>query len=183
MAIYFIHGYNSGPDGATAKVVKQACEELGVADDLVCVDYAEMQDDPGAAYYKICGYLIDGDMDPIVVGHSYGGIFARAIASASNRVKLVMINPSLEPSDTLKDKLDPFSITVLQYLEERPLSREVRAYLALGMKDKIISPEYALETFSGRAYLNIDENGGHRPTLQQVKEVIHYAINHEALEV
>lgn len=92
--VLFVHGFQSGR-GSSKWAYLQSLDYI--EPHMVEIDYRE------TAPLDVIGALsekVDSLDDPIVVGHSLGGFFARAIRLRRS-LRALLINPSLRPDSTL----------------------------------------------------------------------------------
>lgn len=92
--VIFVHGFQSGR--ASSKWQYLSSQTKWNAH-IFEVDY--MKQGPGEIITDLIKFA-QNFKDPILVGHSLGGFFARFAASGSSR-RCILVNPSLRPTQTL----------------------------------------------------------------------------------
>jgi len=102
--IIYLHGFNSSGNTANTELLKKDLAQYDI--ELVAPkDYAPYS--PRVAVDKI-SKLIEKYMDmgeePIIMGSSLGGYYARFVADIYG-LKCILVNPSLNPKETLKGKI------------------------------------------------------------------------------
>lgn len=168
--IYFIHGYQSSPQGTTGTNFSEVMSKLGEEFVMVSYDYSS---DPDKIHREIQTQLIEGPAPSIIVGHSFGGFWARYFANLYG-VTLVMFNPALDAVErftAMEATVKPHHLRAYDFKQDH-----VPVYVGLGACDDVVLPDMALDMYTNYGYVELDKNGSHRPSKKLMEKVITNAL-------
>lgn len=189
MNIIYIHGFNSG--GSNNDKSKMLAAHF---DHVIALD---LPHSPDAAI----GMLIDeiamfDDLDDIIlVGSSLGGFYAHFLAKTFG-LKVVLINPSMDPSTTLKQYIGTnknyatgvsYEFTqahideLADYYVDPASDPIIPVLVCLDMADEVLDAAATAELFKDTAKVITFEGGNHRfthmkeilPEIAKLEHVIH----------
>lgn len=164
--IYFIHGYQSSPHGTTGQNFHEVMYSLREQFRMVSYDYNA---DPDEIHRRIQTQLTEGPVPTIIVGHSFGGFWARYFANLYG-VSLVMFNPALDAVErftTMEATTNPHHLRTYDFTQDH-----VPVYVGLGMRDGVVRPDMALEMYKTYGSVEVDEKGSHKPSKKLIARVM-----------
>jgi predicted esterase YcpF (UPF0227 family) len=165
--LFYLHGFNSSPDGRTASTLKQHYRDQIT---LVSYDYI----DPEKAIKQIQSVVAEYWMQKelVFIGSSLGGFWANFWAHKTSE-KCVLINPSLNPSTSLRKYIGAnknFNTGVIKDLTEancvayeryeKPFHKIVPTFCLLGKNDTTLDYKMTIQQLP-TAKIVLTE-GGHR---------------------
>jgi predicted esterase YcpF (UPF0227 family) len=141
--IYFIHGYESSPDGTKGFLLKK---KLGV----IPIKYRDckpeeiiISDCLKNIYENICN-----DEKVILIGSSLGGFLAAKVAFEKNNVKgIILLNPGIIPPYIDVSKLSGMPQSILQDMQDEKLFLNKICsdiFIFLGTEDEIVPTKWVL---------------------------------------
>lgn len=157
--IIFFHGY--GSTGDTSNTAKWLKAEFG-DDNVIAPSYD--CDCADAAYTKLDRLvysLIKCDSELILVGTSLGGFWANHFCERYN-VKTILVNPSLDPANTLIKYPNADADSYSRYYKTHTPGRHKT--IILGKQDKVVPYTTFLDTLKPLYSIFIDDAMGHRVT-------------------
>jgi predicted esterase YcpF (UPF0227 family) len=178
MLIITLHGFgSSGEDSVACKKIRKHFEgQEGVR--VLTPSYPS--NDPLKAI-KTLREVIEKEYksgEMVLIGISLGGFLARVLAHEYDFAKLIMFNPTLQPSTHLKHRIGTnkiikkdgtesfmFSQHMLDELDKLGIKEDKKTtpiQLFLSKDDAVVPYEYAQKIYKDRAELHIDDKGGHR---------------------
>ncbi len=172
--IVFLHGYgSSGETSSTGKSLKEIFPQT----EVVCLTYDYQNPQQSAQDILQQIQLLNQQDIELIVGVSLGGFWARWLA---NRISapVVLINPSLNPAQTLKKRND-FNPDFLTHFDKYRVEQddpELPITVLLGTQDTVIDPVTAATVYLGRARV-VMVSGGHQLTLEQMRKTMIEAYN------
>ena len=172
MKYVYIHGFNSGKNSSTGKVLK------GFLGDVICLEY-----DSSKFFNENLSSLKDqllsqiDDEDFVLIGSSLGGFYVERLGVELrnyNHIGNVLINPCNNPKDQLKQFLGKtksfetnkewlFTEEILDsydYVDTR--SYTVNRVVIIGMKDEVINPIDNINYWVLKASVFSDSNEAHQ---------------------
>jgi uncharacterized protein len=102
--LIYLHGFNSSPRSHKAQVLRQALEERGLGQRLLCPALPHWPDQALALAEREIAAHTPGAVT--LVGSSLGGFYATGLAERHG-VRAVLINPAVEPHIGLRASLGP----------------------------------------------------------------------------
>lgn len=170
-AIIYIHGYGSGPESSTAKVLAAAFP----TESFFCpqLDHSQDPDLIKDQLYEFIGKITDKDI--ISVGSSAGGFWADYLG-ATYGIKTVLINPSLCPATNYKK----YNLPSLYYDKYAKMQEELKPYprhhmvAFAGDQDDVVPLEHVKTHYKNPIML---KGEGHRlndmtPVVKMVQSMI-----------
>jgi predicted esterase YcpF (UPF0227 family) len=150
--ILYIHGYNSTGEETSRKIRE------GTDKQVIIVQYPFENADQSfeTIKSKIEEYLSE---DIILVGSSLGGFWANYFAERFN-LRVVLINPAIHPSQTLKKyQKDTEKYAKYEHIPVKGIHRSI----ILGLSDEVISPKDTIEYYDkSYSQLYLFPHEGHR---------------------
>lgn len=146
--LIYLHGFRSSPQSAKARALSQRLADRGFADRFVC---PQLPVSPRLAWQTILA--LHPSADDVMVGSSLGGYYARAVAAQVRDLRVIALNPAVDPAQTLAGQLGtqrgwhddvPFEF-LPSYLEElrilrvEQLQAPERCLLVAARGDELIS--------------------------------------------
>lgn len=153
--VIFVHGY--GSNCQTDKKIK--LDEMGF--DVVCetVDHTNVDQTKSKLFTLTRKYLKD---EPIVVGHSLGGLWAYFLASKFE-LKCVLINPSFAPSDSISSNFEDEELDKLAKIKEYAFSKSPTECIVIGeLGDEVLDHNETSKLMRDRAKVLLVKGGDHR---------------------
>ena len=162
--LIYIHGFNSSPASAKARLLQERMEALSCGTDFLApaLPHSPAQ---AAAMLDALAALNPG---AALVGSSLGGYYATYLAE-KHRLKAVLLNPAVRPYELLKDQLGPqqnlytgerYEFTArhvdeLRALEVTTITRE-RYLLIAATADEVLDYRTAVARYAGCRQIVID---------------------------
>lgn len=170
MKIIYVHGFNSGGNTEKVRILRTQF------DDVVAPDLPHT---PGAAIALLAD-LIEASADDniVLVGSSLGGFYAHYL-SKEYGLKCVLINPSINPVETLKRHIGHHTnyVTGVEYdFTEADVYQTAKFYVdpaddpvmptlvCLDMGDELLDSAATAEAFKATAKVITFDGGNHRFT-------------------
>lgn len=173
--IVFLHGYgSSGSSSSTGKIVKSIFPDSTV----MCFTYDYSNPNNSAADIIRQLNEIDTNEIELIIGVSLGGFWARWLANRLS-VPLVMINPSLQPQQSLltRPEVDSSSLKDFDKYSVSGDAVDLPITVLLGTDDQVVSPELAIQTYCDRARVILVDGGQHQLTPEQITTPLIQAYN------
>jgi predicted esterase YcpF (UPF0227 family) len=153
--IVYFHGYGSSPEAG--KVL--GLRSLGY--DVVAMEIPKNYTKAKKEIFDFLENLEDCE-SRIFVGSSLGGYWAYRFGSTF-RVPTLLINPSIDPQNSLKKYDDPeFDFQSGDYPCIKNLAVDVPRIVLISMDDEVISPKKTIDFFNKNSEVVIFHEGGHR---------------------
>jgi predicted esterase YcpF (UPF0227 family) len=160
-SLIYIHGFNSSPESAKAKLLEQSLEQLKIPIDHYIVP--DLAYEPQQAIAKLIDEietLLSRDEDIFLIGSSLGGFYATYLAELYG-LKTVLINPAMKPYELLVDYLglnkniytgEEYEITLdhmsqLKLLDVLSVSDSSRIFLLVQTDDETLDYKQATDKF------------------------------------
>ena len=142
--LYYIHGYESSPDGTKGTLFK---EKLGA----IPIKYRDCK--PEEIIISEClNRIFDQikqDNEVILIGSSLGGFLAAKTALLNENVKqIILLNPAILPPWVDINKIDGMPLRILQEVYDKKLLEEkisASVDIFAGTEDEIVPTEWVLE--------------------------------------
>jgi len=142
--LYYIHGYESSPDGTKGALFK---EKLGA----IPIKYRDCK--PEEIIISEClNRIFDQikqDNKVILIGSSLGGFLAAKTAILNENVKqIILLNPAILPPSVDINKIDGMPLRILQEAYDKKLLEEkisASVDIFAGTEDEIVPTEWVLE--------------------------------------
>jgi predicted esterase YcpF (UPF0227 family) len=142
--LYYIHGYESNPNGTKGILFKQKLGAIPIKyrdckpEEIVILDCLDKIFD-----------VIKNDEETIIIGSSLGGFLAAKIALLNKNVKkLILLNPAILPPWIDIKKIEGMPIRILQdVFDKRLLDEKISAPINIfvGTDDEVVPTEWVLE--------------------------------------
>jgi len=155
--IIFFHGY--GSSGETSETGKMLVEHYG-KENVHCLsyDYKNAEDAVDNLSAQIRKIVLNNP-EILLVGISLGGFWANYF-SEKYGLQAVLINPALEPTETLKKYSESQASTYKSF--NTTLTQGIPKAIILGKQDDIVPYTSYLERLKNSYMVFIDDNMGHR---------------------
>jgi predicted esterase YcpF (UPF0227 family) len=98
--LIYLHGFRSSPQSAKARALLQKLTAHGFADRFVC---PHLPISPRSAWEAILA--LHPGCEDVVVGSSLGGYYARAVAAQVRNLRVIALNPAVDPARSLAGHL------------------------------------------------------------------------------
>lgn len=142
--LYYIHGYESSPDGTKGTLFK---EKLGA----IPIKYRDCK--PEDIIISEClnriFNQIKQDNKVILIGSSLGGFLAAKTALLNKNVKqIILLNPAIIPPWVDINKIEGMPLRILQEVYDKKLLEEkisASVNIFAGTEDEIVPTEWVLE--------------------------------------
>jgi predicted esterase YcpF (UPF0227 family) len=141
--LYYIHGYQSSPDGEKAALLKATLHAIPIAyresapEELVISECLSRISD-----------VIANDQQVILIGSSLGGFLAASTALTHSTVKqLILLNPAIIPPEIDLDTIEGMPLRILQEMRDpRLFQQKIKATITIlrGTLDDIVPDEWIL---------------------------------------
>jgi len=142
--LYYIHGYESNPDGAKGIIFK---EKLNAK----AIKYRDCkpEDIVISNCLKRIAEEIKHDRDTVLIGSSLGGCLAAKTALKNSNVKqIILLNPALIPPSIDIRTIKDMPINILADMKDDRLFNEKldsEIFIFAGTEDEIVPPNWILE--------------------------------------
>ncbi len=141
--LYYIHGYQSSPNGEKAALLKATLHAIPIA-------YREGA--PEELVISEClsriSEAITNDQQVILIGSSLGGFLAASTALTHSTVKqLILLNPAIIPPEIDLDTIEGMPVRILQEMRDpRLFQQKIKATITIlrGTLDDIVPDEWIL---------------------------------------
>lgn len=133
---------------------------------MISYDYSA---DPDEIHRRIQSQLTEGPVPSIIVGHSFGGFWARYFANLYG-VTLVMFNPALDAVErftAMEATPNPHHLRTYDFTRDH-----VPVYVGLGARDGVVRPAMALDMYKTYGSVEVDEKGSHKPSQKLIAKVM-----------
>jgi len=142
--MYYIHGYQSSPDGEKAMLFK---EKL----DAIAIEYRTCppQDLIISDCLKRISNVLKNDVDVDLIGSSLGGFLAASTALQNPHVKnLVLLNPAIIPPSTNLDSIQSVPRKILEdMIDTRLFEKKITAEIMIlrGTNDEVVPSNWIIQ--------------------------------------
>ncbi|MEO6304799.1 MAG: YqiA/YcfP family alpha/beta fold hydrolase [Bacteroidia bacterium] len=183
MKVIYLHGFNSDENSHTGTGL------LKDFPDLIKFSYNYINSDKGYNEIKsVVENTLKIDTDIILVGTSLGGFWANYFGQKYG-LKVVLANPSINPSETLKrylgeninygsgkaETLTMDDVADYKKYEVENIAKNQK-FIVLGMKDEIVDYRKTSQIFKNKADITyVDE--GHQINPKTLSEIVKLASN------
>jgi pimeloyl-ACP methyl ester carboxylesterase len=141
--LYYLHGYQSSPDGEKATVLKKT---------LQAVPITYRDGSPEELVISRClnriSAVIQNDHDIVLIGSSLGGFLAAATALTNANVRrLILLNPAIIPPDVDLHTIQGIPLRILQEMSNPRLFQEkipASVTILRGTLDDVVPDEWIL---------------------------------------
>ena len=142
--LYYIHGYESSPDGAKGIIFK---EKLNAK----AIKYRDCK--PEEIVILNClrriAEEIKHDKDAVLIGSSLGGFLAAKTAlKHSNVKKIILLNPAVIPPSIDINTIKDMPMSILTDMKDNRLFNEklgTKIFIFAGTEDEIVPPNWVIE--------------------------------------
>ncbi len=141
--LYYIHGYQSSPQGEKAILLKKTIQAIpityrdGNAEDLII-----------SHCLKRIGTVIQDDSHVILIGSSLGGFLAASTALTHSNVKqLILLNPAIVPLNIDLNTIESMPLRILEDMrEQRFFTEKITASITIirGIQDDVVPYQWIL---------------------------------------
>jgi len=180
MKIIYLHGFNSDGNGRTAQKLKEIYKK-----NILTPSYDYSNADKGFKYINnLILETFKKDPEVILVGTSLGGFWANILAEKYD-LKCVLINPSLNPSKSLKKYLGEnknFSNNkIIDFTEanansyrkyEKPVNKNIFRITLLGENDKVIDQDLIKKMLTETVVYKVKNEGHSFVNVEPIIEAI-----------
>jgi len=142
--LYYIHGYESSPDGTKGTIFKEKLNSKSIRyrdckpEDIVISDCLR----------RIAEEIKD-DREIVLIGSSLGGFLAAKTALNNSNVKqIILLNPALIPPAIDLNTIKDIPMSILTDMKDDRLFNEkldASIFIFSGIEDEIVSPNWILE--------------------------------------
>ena len=142
--LYYIHGYESSPDGTKGTLFKEKLNAKAIKyrdcepEDLVISDCL-----------KHIAKEIDDDKDVVLIGSSLGGFLAAKTAFENSNVKqIILLNPAVIPPSIDLNTIQGMPMSILGDMKDNTLFEEkigAEIFILVGTEDEIVLSDWILE--------------------------------------
>lgn len=169
--VLYIHGFNSSPGSAKAKIFRDYVSEVNPAIDVIT---PQIKTTPELAMAQLED-IVSSDVNAqwCFVGSSLGGYFSTYLAEKYQR-PAVLVNPAVKPyellSDYIGEQTNPYTQEIYHVTEEhmqqlkllevnKPLNRTLY-YLLVQTEDEVLDYKQAVEKYADCRQV-VQEGGDH----------------------
>jgi len=139
--LYYLHGYQSSPDGEKATLLKKTLQVIPITYREVAPEQLVISD----CLHRI-STVIAQDKQVILIGSSLGGFLAASIALHHPTVKhLILLNPAIIPPDIDLATIKGMPLRILQEMKDPCLFTEkipARITILRGTLDDVVPDEW-----------------------------------------
>jgi len=169
--IVYVHGFNSSPASAKARVLRERLEALGRGAEYLCPALPHL---PSAAARALAVAVAGVAPEELtLLGSSLGGFYATWLAERSG-CRAVLVNPAVRPWELFQSALGPQKnlytgeeylltprhIEELRALEVEPITRPERYLLLAATGDEVLDCRRAMEKYRGAVQVVV-QGGDH----------------------
>ncbi|HSD60046.1 MAG TPA: YqiA/YcfP family alpha/beta fold hydrolase [Burkholderiales bacterium] len=169
--IVYVHGFNSSPASAKARVLRERLEAIGRGAEFLCPALPHL---PSEASRLLEGAVAGIAPDELtLLGSSLGGYYATWIAERTG-CRAVLVNPAVRPWELFQSTLGPQKnlytgeeylltprhIEELWALEVEPITRPERYLLLAATGDEVVDWRRAVEKYRGAVQVVV-QGGDH----------------------
>lgn len=169
--IVYVHGFNSSPASAKARVLRERLERLGRGGEFLCPALPHQPADAARVLDAALAGLEPAELT--LLGSSLGGFYATWFAERSG-CRVVLVNPAVRPWELFADYLGPQKnlytgeeyvltprhIEELRALEVKSVTRPERYLVLLGTADEVLDYRRAVEKYRGAVQVVV-QGGDH----------------------
>lgn len=167
--ILYIHGFNSSPASAKARLFSRYCDERGIA-----LSVPELSYDPAKAMAMLEAIVKEWGEVNLLVGSSLGGYYATYLSEKYN-LKAALVNPAVSPYKHLSEEflgkqtnyytgesyeLGLEHVDSLKKLDVDPVIRPDNFLLLVQTGDEVLDYRLAVEKYQGASQI-IQPGGDH----------------------
>ena len=168
--LFYIHGFNSSPQSAKARILQQAIQ----GNDTVQFHVPGLPYDPQRSIDILSNAVQACQDGPIgLVGSSLGGFYGTWLAEKFD-LPLVLINPAVRPHELLKDFLGENEniytgekylfteqhIAMLKQLDINPITKPERYLLLTQTADEVLDYQQGVEKYASSEQI-VEQGGSH----------------------
>ncbi len=179
--LYFIHGYESSPQGEKAKLLEQTLHAIPIA-------YRE--DRPEVLVISRCLYrianTIANDHQATLIGSSLGGFLAASTAlDHQNVIQLILLNPAIIPPESDLSTIEGMPQRILREMNDpRLFEQKIKAKITIlrGIHDDVVPDEWIVRFAQAQEATIELFNDDHRfsKNLHRLPEIILELIQQES---
>ncbi|HEX6827510.1 MAG TPA: YqiA/YcfP family alpha/beta fold hydrolase [Burkholderiales bacterium] len=169
--VIYVHGFNSSPASAKARVLREWLEALGRGDEFRCPALPHLPSGAAEVLEAAAAGTPPGELT--LLGSSLGGFYATWLAERSG-CRAVLVNPAVRPWELFAASLGPqknlytgeeYLLTVrhieeLRALEAEPITRPERYLLLVTTGDEVLDYRRAVEKYRGATQVVV-QGGDH----------------------
>lgn len=158
--IAYVHGFNSSPASAKARVLRERLESLGRGNEFLCPALPHLPSQAARVLEVAVAGVAPGDLT--LLGSSLGGFYATWLAERTG-CRAVLLNPAVRPWELFQSALGPQKnlytgeeylltprhIEELRALEAEPITRPERYLLLAASGDEVLDYRRAVEKYRG----------------------------------
>ncbi|MDE2420897.1 MAG: hypothetical protein KGO49_06930 [Gammaproteobacteria bacterium] len=160
--VIYIHGFGSDKESSKFIALKERLDQKYFVVDIVEADYAlATRRDIEYKFSQVIAKFL-GYPTPIIVGHSLGGYWARVL-SVNQFFPALLVNPSMMPWDTLKDKIPVREYKLPPTSKIDLASGKSTEYVYIELGDEIVDQQSQIDAgLFGNSVLTTVLGGHHR---------------------
>ncbi|HEX9178840.1 MAG TPA: YqiA/YcfP family alpha/beta fold hydrolase, partial [Burkholderiales bacterium] len=169
--IVYVHGFNSSPASAKARVLRERLEGLGRGEEFQCPALPHQPAEAARVLEAAVGGIGPGEL--MLLGSSLGGFYATWFAERSG-CRAVLVNPAVRPYELFAAYLGPQKnlytgeeyvltprhISELRALEVEPITSPERYLLLVATGDEVLDYRRAVEKYRGAVQVVV-QGGDH----------------------
>jgi hypothetical protein len=169
--IVYVHGFNSSPASAKARVLRERLERLGRGGEFLCPALPHLPSETARVLETAVAGVAPEDLT--LLGSSLGGFYATWLAERTG-CRAVLVNPAVRPHELFSDLLGlqknlytgeeyvltPRHIEELRGLEVEPITRPERYLLLAATGDEVLDYRRAAEKYRGAVQVLV-QGGDH----------------------
>jgi hypothetical protein len=158
--IVYVHGFNSSPASAKARVLQERLEALGRGGEFLCPALPHLPSEAARVLEAAVAGVEPAELT--LLGSSLGGFYATWFAERSG-CRAVLVNPAVRPWELFATYLGPQKnlytgeeyvlsprhVEELRALEVEPVTRTERYLLLVGTADEVLDYRRAVEKYRG----------------------------------
>lgn len=167
----YVHGFNSSPASAKARVLRERLQALGRGGEFLCPALPHLPSEAARALeHAVAGVPPEA---LTLLGSSLGGFYATWLAERTG-CRAVLVNPAVRPWELFQSALGPQKnhytgeeylltprhLEELQALEVEPITRPERYLLLAATADEVLDYRRAVEKYRGAAQVVV-QGGDH----------------------
>ena len=140
---FFIHGYQSSPDGDKATLLKNSLNVIPIR-----YRYCEPEQLEISSCIDEIRKAIGTSSQPVIIGSSLGGFLAAKIALDLKQSTLILLNPAIIPPDVDVSCISDMPQRILEDMKDYLLFEQrinARIILFIGTNDKVVPNRWGIE--------------------------------------